>query len=187
MENNTEDLNKAAIINGLIIGIISTVIGIVIYYVAPSMMASLPFGIVMGVLSLVLYIIFTIDLRKKIGNYWSFRTALKGIFLMAFIAGTVNMIIINVFYKFIEPGAFEKISGYMADNLSQNLERMGMEQDKIDQMVAQSLEKLKSQLNPGVADLFKNFGMQILVQFIMSLIFAAIFKKDPPVFRKEEE
>jgi hypothetical protein len=187
MERQIEDLNQAAATNGLIIGIITSVIGIVIYYVAPSLMGSLSFGIGVSALSLVLYIIFTIDLRKKIGNFWSFRTALKGIFLMAFTAGIVNMAINFVFYRFIEPAAFEKISGFISESMAANYERFGMDQDKIDQMVALSLEKLKTQLKPGPMDLLKNLTIQILVQFIMSLIFAAIFKKEPPVFAPREE
>ena len=37
-----------------------------------------------------------------------------------------------VFYKFIEPGAFEKIAGFMESGMSQTFENMGMEQEKID-------------------------------------------------------
>jgi len=187
MEKTLDDLNKTARSNGLIIGIISTVIGIVIYYVSPASMASISLGIGLGLFSLVLYIFFTIDLKKKIGGYWSFREALKGIFLMAFIAGIVNIAINFVFYKFIEPTAYDKVSGYVADGLTQTYEKMGMDQDKIDQFVAMGLEKLKSQLKPGLMDEIKNLGAAILVQFVMSLIFAAIFKKDPPVFVQTTE
>jgi ABC-type spermidine/putrescine transport system permease subunit I len=41
MEFSIENLNKAASTNGLIIGIISTVIGVVTYYVFPSMLGSI--------------------------------------------------------------------------------------------------------------------------------------------------
>jgi hypothetical protein len=187
MEKNMESLNKTASTNGLIIGIITSAVGIVVYYVMPSMMGSISFGVGVGLLSLLLYIVFTLDLRKKVGNYWSFREALKGIFLMAFVAGVVNMLINLIFYKFIEPGAYEKIAGYVGDSMTQNFERFGMDQEKIDQAVAQGLQRLKSQFNPGVMDIFKNLTMQILVQFVMSLIFAAIFKKEHPIFIQKAE
>jgi hypothetical protein len=187
MEKTLESLNKTASTNGVIIGIISSVITIVTYYVGPRLMGSVSYGIGLGVLSLVLYIIFTIDLRRKIGGHWEFREALKGIFLMAFVAGILNMAINFIFYKFIEPGAYEKVSGYIADSLAQNYEKMGMDQEASDKMVAISLTKLKSQLDPGPMDLLKNLSIAILVQFILSVIFATIFKKSRPVFVQAAE
>jgi uncharacterized membrane protein (UPF0182 family) len=187
MEQTLEDLNKTAITNGLIIGVISSLLGILTYYVAPSLMGSSAYGIGLLLVSLGLYIYFTLDLRKKIGGYWDFRNSLKGIFLMAFIAGLLGMVINLIFYKFIEPGAFEKISGYIADGVTKTLEAFNMDQDKIDEAVAKQVEAMKAQFDPTLKDLAKNFGIAILVQFIMSLIFAAIFKKRQPVFLASTE
>ena len=187
MESNLQDLNKAAITNGLIIGVLTTVLGILTYYVAPALMGSTYYGIGLMLLSLGLYIYFTLDLRKKIGGYWNFRQALKGIFLMAFIAGVFSMAFNFIFYKFIEPGAFEKISIYIADGLTSTLENLGMQQDQIDAAVEKQVEAMKSQFDPTLTDLAKNFGIAVLIQFIMSLIFAAIFKKEEPVFIQSTE
>lgn len=187
MESNLQDLNKAAITNGLIIGVLASVIGILTYYVAPSLMGSIGYGIGMMVISLALYIFFTLDLRKKIGGYWNFRTALKGIFLMAFIAGIFSIAFNFIFYKFIEPGAFEKISGHVTAGLTKTFESMGMEQEQIDSTIEKQLETMKGQFDPTFKDLAKNFGIAVLIQFIMSLIFAAIFKKESPVFVQNTE
>lgn len=187
MEANLTNLNKAALNNGLVVGALYTLLGILIYYISPSLMGSTAFGIVMMLISLLIYIYFTIDLRKKIGGFWSFREALRGIFLMAFIAGLLAMIVNFVFYKFIEPGAYEKISSIVATNLESMYAKMGMDQDTIDKTIEKVLESLKSQFNPGLMDLLKNLGVGVLVQFVMSLIFAAIFKKEQPVFAPTEE
>lgn len=187
MESNFQELNNAAIINGLIIGVFATVLGIGTYYVAPSLMGSTFYGIALMLISLGFYIYFTVNLRTKIGGFWNFRTALKGIFLMAFIAGAFSMAINFFFYKFIEPGAFEKISVYITDGLTSTFEILGMQQDQIDEAVEKQMEALKSQFDPTLADLAKNFGIAVLTQFIMSLIFAAIFKKAEPVFIQNTE
>ena len=187
MESNLQDLNKAAINNGLVIGVIAAVLSILTYYVAPNLMGSTFFGIGLGLVSLGLYIYFTIDLRKKIGGYWNFKTALKGIFLMAFIAGLFGMVFNFVFYKFIEPEAFEKISGYVTEGATKTFENLGMQQEQIDEAVEKQLEAMRGQFDPTFTDLAKNFGIAILVQFIMSLIFAAIFKKEHPAFAPTTE
>ncbi|MEJ7778190.1 MAG: DUF4199 domain-containing protein [Daejeonella sp.] len=187
MEPSLLNLNKAAVNNGLIIGIISAVIGIVTYYMFPSLMGSIWFGIGMLIVSLLIYIFFTIDLRKKIGGYWSFRQALKGIFLMAFVAGILYSVVNYVFYKFAEPDAFERVSEFVEAGVTKSLESMGMDQDQIDEAVSKQLESLKAQLDPSPTDLLKNLGISILIEFIMSLIFAAIFKKEAPVFASVED
>ena len=187
MEFSLENLNKAARTNGVIIGILSTVIGVVTYYVFPSLLGSMSFGIGTLVVSLLIYIFFTLDLRKKIGGFWTFKEALKGIFLMSFIAGIVYSLANVVFYKFIEPGAFEKIAGFMESGMSQTFENMGMEQEKIDEAVAKQIEGIKGQYDPTFAQFFKNLGIAVIIQFVMSLIFAAIFKKETPVFASTTE
>jgi len=187
MEFSLENLNKAASTNGVIIGILSTVIGVVTYYVFPSLLGSMSFGIATLVVSLLIYIFFTLDLRKKIGGFWTFKEALKGIFLMSFIAGIIYSLANVVFYKFIEPGAFEKIAGFMESGMSQTFENMGMEQEKIDEAVAKQIEGIKAQYDPTFAQFFKNLGIAVIIQFVMSLIFAAIFKKETPVFASTTE
>lgn len=187
MELSLQNLNKAASTNGVIIGILSSVIGVVTYYMFPSMLGSMSYGIGILIVSLLIYIFFTIDLRKKIGGYWNFREALKGIFLMAFVAGILYSVVNYVFYKFVEPDAFEKISGYVESGMSQTFENMGMEQDKIDEAVSKQVEGLKGQYDPTPMQFLKNMGIAVLVQFVMSLIFAAIFKKEPPVFAAVQE
>jgi hypothetical protein len=189
MELTLQNLNKEASTNGVIVGILSVVIGIVVYYAAPSLLGSIGFGIASGVISLLIYIFFTIDLRKKIGGFWSFREALKGIFLMAFVAGLLYSVVNFAFYKFIEPNAFETVASYMEKGTSDTFEKMGMDQDSIDEAISGQMEAVKEQYNPTLAQFFKNLGIAVIVQFVMSLIFAAIFKKEEPIFASaiEEE
>lgn len=182
MEFSLQNLNKAASTNGLVVGIISFVIGIVVFYAAPSLLGSIGFGIASTLISLAIYIFFSLDLRKKIGGFWSFREALKGIFLMAFVAGLVYSTLNFVFYKFIEPSAFETVADYMEAGTTKTLERMGMDQDKIDEALTKQMEAIEEQYNPTISQFFKNLAVSVLVQFVMSLIFAAIFKKEAPIF-----
>ncbi len=187
MEFSLANLNKAASTNGVIIGILSTVIGVVTYYVFPSLLGSMSFGIGTFVVTLLIYIFFTIDLKKKIGGFWTFKEALKGIFLMSFIAGLIYSLANVVFYKFVEPGAFEKIAGFMESGMSQTFENMGMAQEQIDEAVAKQIEVIKAQYDPTFVQFFKNLGIAVIIQFVMSLIFAAIFKKEAPVFASTGE
>jgi len=185
MENSIENLNRTAVNNGLILGAITFCINVVVYYAYPSAMGSTSFGILSLIVALILYIYFIIDLRKKIGGFWSFKEALKGIFLMTIVSALLGAVLQFIFYKFIEPNAYDKISGYVLNSLTETYSKLGMDQDTIDKTVEKINESLKSQFNPSIGDFFKTLGISVVIQFILSLIFAAIFKKEQPLFAKD--
>ena len=187
MEETPENLNQLAAKNGLIVGLIGFVITILTYYMAPALLGSPMYGIALMFVSLILYIIFTLDLRKKIGGYWSFKDALRGIFLMGFVAGIVGLAANYIFYNVIEPNAYDKISGFVSQGLSETYEKLGMNQEQIDDTIEKMQDSLKSQYSPTILDLLKSLGLAILLEFVLSLIFAAIFKKDRPVFAEVSE
>lgn len=182
-----ENLNKQAINNGIIIAVIGLAMQILPYYAAPQLLGNTMFGIAVGIITLVIYIFFTLDLRKKNDGFWSFKDALKGIFIMSLIANVGTSVFNYVFYKFIEPGAFDKVVGIVSESMAATYEKMGMSQDLIDQAMEKVVEGLKSQYQPSPLDFIKNLGIIILGGFVISLIFAAIFKKNTPIFAPIEE
>lgn len=182
-----KDLNKLALTNGVIIAVITIAIQLLTYYSAPNLLGATWYGILITIVSLVIYVAFTFDLRKKIGGYWSFKEALSGIFIMSLVANLASSIFNFVFYRFIEPGAYEKVRGYVEDGMTATFEKMGMSGDKLDEAVEKATESLKAQYMPSIGDFFKNLVIAILVGFVLSLIFAAFFKKNPPMFAPVEE
>ncbi len=182
-----QNLNKTAINNGFVIAAVGIAIQLLLYYAAPNLLGSFVTGIVIWIILLVLYIIFTLDIRKKIGGFWSFKDALKGIFLMSLIANVSSSIFNFLFYKFVEPGAYDKVSGIITESTTSTLEKMGMSQDQIDKGIEGALKSLKAQYQPSLLDFLKNIAIAILIGFVMSLIFAAIFKKNPPMFVPVDE
>jgi len=182
-----ENLNKLALTNGIILAVIGLAFQILPFYAAPQLLGNTMFGIGIGLITLVIYIFFTIDLRKKIGGFWSFKDALKGIFIMSLVSNVCVSIFNFIFYNFIEPNGFEKIKGYVAEGMTSMMEKMGVSGDQLDDAVEKATESLKSQYQPTIADFFKNLVIAIIVGFVFSLIFAAIFKKNPPMFASIEE
>ncbi len=182
-----EQLNKNAINKGLILAFVSIMMQLLIFYVAPQLSGSMGLGAGMGLIALLLYIFFTIDLRKQVGGFWSFKEALQGIFLMAIVAGVLSSVFVALYFKFVEPQAFEKVEPYVTASMRANMEMFGADESKIDDAVAQQMEGIKSTYSPTFGQFAKTFGFSIIFQFIMSLIFAAIFKKNAPVFLDNEE
>ena len=185
MKLTLKDLNKIAAIDGLIAGVLITAIGVISFYVLTTPNVLLIFMLLTigaKAITYLIYIFFALDIRRKVGGFWNFKAALKGIFLMIFVADLFYSVVNFVFYRIVEPNAYEKVSGFMADGITKVLENRGMEDDKIDKIIDNLLIQMKQQYNQTLGLFLKNIATGIIFQFILSLIFAAIFKKEAPVF-----
>ncbi|MGV8878274.1 MAG: DUF4199 domain-containing protein [Sphingobacteriaceae bacterium] len=187
MEQNDNYLIKIAIISGLIIALVTVVTQLVSFYILPALMGSMVYGFGVMFISLIIFVLLTLDMRKRIGGYWSFKEALKGIFLMAFISGITSATFNLLFYKFVEPNAVEKIQGYVVDGLTATYERLNISQEDIDNNVLKAKNSLQEQYNPTAGQFAWTLTIMILVEFVMSLIFAGLFKKEQPRYMQRQQ
>lgn len=179
--------NKNAATNGLFIAGINIAVQIIVYYTMPELFGKMYFSGILMALNILVYVLFSLDLKKKAGQYWPFKNALKAIFTMSLVANSVSLIFTSLFYKFIEPGAYDKIIVIITDNVTEMYEKMGLNEDQIAKALKDVEKQFQSQYNPSIMDFIKSLAISILVGFVMSLIFAAIFKKNPPMFQPIEE
>ena len=184
MESTEQTVNpkKLALNNALIWSGINIALFLVVYYVKPDLMGSFAFGAITFLIAIGLAVYFSIDMRKKIGGYWSFKEALTNIFILFFAQALIYMAFTFVFGRFIEPSYPAKMKEIATASAQQMMEKMGLDQDKIDEAMAESDVRFDKQFNPGILDLAKSIGIYAIVCFIGALIFAAIFKKSQPVF-----
>jgi signal transduction histidine kinase len=181
------NVKKKAIIYGVILGVISLVLSIISLYFSKTA-TSIVFSSVINILiSYVLFlaaaVFFTLQLRKAVGGYWDFSTALKNIFIMLAITTVVGTIGINLFNVAYPNLQFEAIEN------TQNLTIEMMESNNIpDEQIDTTLEMLDQQKEAlgslSIGQILKGMAISILLYFILALIFAAIFKRERPMFRK---
>ena len=186
---NASALRKAALNNALIWAVINIALFLIVYYVKPDLMGSFTWSIIQFLIGIGLAVWLCLDLRKRAGGYWNFREALSHIFLMFFAQAVIVFFFTIIFAKFIEPSFVDKMKVISQNTTEQMLEKMGMDQDKIDEALKESEKQIEKQFDPGIKEIFIGIGTVAIMYFIGALIFAAIFKKDPPVFRevKSEE
>lgn len=189
-ELNTEEnasAKRIAITNAAIWAVINIIIFLLVYYASPSMMANPAFGIITIAIGIGLAIYFTIDLRKKIGGYWSFREALGNIFLMFFVQVIVYTIFTTAFAKWIEPGYANMMREATLNATTQMAEAFSSDQEVIDKMIEEAEKSIEKQVNPGFMDFIQGLAIAAIFYFIGALIFAAIFKRERPVFAPVSE
>lgn len=182
----TPDVKKKAIINGVILGIISLVLSIISLYIlksATSLMTSSVINFFVNyIIFLAVAILFTIQLRKAIGGYWNFSTALKNIFIMLAIAaviGTVGIGIFNMVNPNVQIEAIENTQNLTIEMMEAN----NMADDQIDTMLEGLDQQKESLANMSFGQNLKGLAISLVLYFVLALILAAIFKKEKPLFR----
>jgi hypothetical protein len=181
------DTRKSAVTNGIIWAIINIALFLVVFYVKPDLMGSFAWQAVQLLIGLGLAVYFCLDLRKKAGGYWTFKEALSNIFIMFLVPALIVFFFTIIFAKYLEPDYAVRMQQIMENSTIKMYESMGMDQEKIDEAMEKNEVMFEKQLNPGFGDLLLGIGTIVIMYFIGALIFAAIFKKDPPLFTKVVE
>lgn len=185
--DNVVNPKKLAFTNGLIWAAINVAIFLITYYVKPEWIGSGFYQLFQLLLGVGLAIYFCKGMRESLGGYWSFKEALSAIFLMFITQALIVFFFTMLFGKIIEPDYAVKMKDIMINNMTSMMERFGSSQEQIDEALAKNEEMLDKQFNPGVRDLLVGIAGVIVMYFIGALIFAAIFKKEPPMFINTEE
>ena len=184
--NATNNVRKKAVINGVILGVISFVLSIISLYFSKSATSIVTSSVINIIVSYAVFIaiavFFILQLRKANGGYWDFSTALKNIFIMLAITATIGLIGINIFnmvYPSLQVEAIENTQNLTIEMMEAN----NMPDEQIDatlEMLDQQKEALGSL---SIGQILKGLAVSLLLYFVLALIFAAIFKKEKPMFK----
>jgi len=180
--NPTVNAKKIAMNNALIWALINIVIFLLVYYASPSLMGNFAYAFIQMAVGIGLAVYFTLDLRKKVGGYWSFREALGHIFLMFIVQVVVVTLFTTAFAKWIEPGYADTMREISLNAATRMAETFSSDQEQIDKVIEEAEKNIEKQVNPGLMDVIKGLAIAAIFYFIGALIFAAIFKRNPPVF-----
>ncbi|RYY33129.1 MAG: DUF4199 domain-containing protein [Sphingobacteriaceae bacterium] len=181
-------VRKAAVAPGLILGVVSSFLGIFSFYFTTTMTASMWLIIFSPLIfSLIIPIVVAIflikDLRKKIGGFWSFKQATSGSFVVFLVSFAISFIVVNLlFAKVIEPDMIAKSRDATVNSVTAMMEQANAPQESIDKSIADIDKKFDEQKEVTIVSSLKSIGIAIIVLFIISLIFGAIFKKEPPKY-----
>lgn len=185
----TEEANKIVkkqgIISGVLLGLARTVLNVFAFYYITQMVTS-PVLIVIGyivmfpiVLPIGFAIYFILSLRAKIGGYWSFKEAVRAIFII-FLTAYLTQFALNdvLFAKIIEPNVAAKTEAAFIRSAKMDFERKHESQKNIDAKIQDIHKNLDPQKQATVGQQVINLGFNIIFMFVLSLIFAGFFKRE---------
>jgi Protein of unknown function (DUF4199) len=183
-DNINKQLRINAIIKGVILGVVLLASGIFSYYLITAFTKT-SWLIITGpyffsiLVPIILTSFFCIDMRKKLGGYWGFKQSVTAIFIMFMVCyGILTIGRDLVFAKLIEPNMAQKTQAVMINVRAEQLKIAGASQTEINNQ----LTELKKEFNtyPGVFSIVQDYITNIIFLFAIAVVFAAIFKKEPP-------
>ncbi|KQN35966.1 hypothetical protein ASE92_07440 [Pedobacter sp. Leaf41] len=172
--------------SGLILGLAMFVLGIALLFLMQTANSFWTMVIIYPLVFLVvgpivLSVFVLKNLRKNIGGYWTFKQALKSIFIV-FLVGWLASFSLNLLYtKVIDPSATEKMQEHIKDTTLIFMKNQGTEQEKLDEEGKKMDEQFAKQNELTPQSVFKNITIAISIIFVFALIFAAIFKREKPL------
>ena len=187
---NLETLKPEAAKNGIGLGLIALVLGVISAYLlvsTTSMMGIFLIPIAIGVIvPIVVAVFFCLDLRKKIGGFWNLRQATSGIFIMFLVAYILSTAGNLVFTKLIEPDMPSKIQSTVIDATSSMMKNQGMEQEAIDKKIDEMNADFEKKTQGTVMQTIQGHVIGVIIVFVFALLFGAIFKKERPLSLTED-
>lgn len=170
-------MNKKIIESGIILGLISIGITVLLYLSGPEYMTSALVGIGVLVVSIALVSYFAIRYRKQSGGYISFKNGFIALFLMLFISGLLMQTFNILLYQVIDPELSEKIKIASIENTASMMQSFNAPQEEIDKAIDR-IQNVNMEVTVS-KQLLQIVWMQIY-NLIIALIIALIIKKKNP-------
>lgn len=178
-DQTTPGLVNNAVKNGLILGVISVVLTLLIYAIDYAILVQLKMMFLSLLVSVGFAIYAGITYRKEIGGFISFGKAYQHGFLMFAASGVVSVLFTFLLYFVIDPELPGKLTEASLANTEEMMRSFGMQEDQMEQAMEAARESTKNQFSPAKVAL--TYVFILIGGAIFALISGAIVKKNRPV------
>ena len=186
-----QDLNRQIRVKGAmyggVLGVVILVLHIASYLVmvkvsTPLWVTAFSPLIFTNVLPIIAAVLLCLNLREKIGGYWHFRQAASGIFVMFLVSYLIFFFGFLLFSKVIEPATDLNLENKIEATKAAIRKEQGVSLQHIEQETKTLRKDYTDRQNSGVLGFVQSFGIVVVLLFLASMIFGALFKNDPPVY-----
>lgn len=179
MDSNSSSM--AAIKGGLIIGLISIIITMLMYVIDASLMVDWKFSLGLFIISIFLYVF----IGKKYRNEYTegfikFGEAFKFIFIAAICSSILSGFFMILLYNFIDPELPEIITEKVLQNTESMMETFGTPEEAMDEAMEQVEKDMAGKFS--ISGILSGSWAWLVSAAIYALIAGAIIKKTKPEF-----
>ena len=179
-------LTQLSLKNGLIIGAASIVLSLVMHFIDPLMaFTNWWVSLILIVVFLGLLVYAGQSIRKEAGGFWTFGEAFKSFLIMSLIITATSTLYSIVLMKVIDPDLPARAGAVIDENTRAMMAKFITDEDQLEEALAKSGSG-QSKLEITGKNLVTSIGVSLAIYGVLSLILAAIMKKNPPIRLKED-
>lgn len=171
-----KSIKSISLNQGIILGVILTVITVLIYAFSIDLFTEWWLGILLFLVILVFGIIAAVKVRKALGGFMSFKEAFTSYFITVAIGTLISTIVGVVIFAFVDPDAAQYLNEKIIEMTMQTMENFGAPQDSINEAIA-SMEG-KNNFSAGMQ--FQSYVIRLLILSVIGLIVGVSLKKNDP-------
>jgi hypothetical protein len=192
MQNLNRRIRIQGAIYGVVLGMIILVLHIASYLImvkvnTPLWVTAFSPLIFTNVLPILAAIILCLKLREKIGGYWHLRQAASGIFVMFLVSYLLFFFGFLLFSKVIEPATDLNLENKIEATKAAIRKDQGVSLQHIEQETKGLRKDFNDRQNSGVWGFIQSFGIVVVLLFLASLIFGALFKNETPAYASTDK
>jgi len=168
--------------NGLLLGIVYSAIEIFYFYYITKMAGS-AFLLISGrvifplLLPILSFAYFSLDSRKKIGGFWTFKQATTGIFIMLCVAYIVYSLCVGLlFNKVIEPHNIQKTEAAIISKKTAIMKQDGVAPKNIEAAIADTKKDFGEDKPASALYIVFQNAMAILFLFVFAILCASVIR-----------
>lgn len=179
MTSQPERRSKIGMTYGLIGGIVLIVHTLSLYlFGGAKSFTSASLSLIMYVLITVVAVLAGLAQKKANGGYLDFGTGLKTVFTTFALAFLLQTVFNYVLFNYIDTSFRDEMARLAMEKMEEMLRSFNVPEEKIEQ----SLQDMASRNNFSIGSVTLGYGMMCIISCIVSLIIAAIIKKNKPPF-----
>jgi len=166
--------------NGLLAGVISSIILVGLHFVSFELSQSFSVGLIMTLVFPVIFMVLAIiAVRNEQEGFISFGEALKTSFIVFMICAIVVGIAQFALYQTFTDDTWNKIVDIQLENAQDMMEMVGADETAMDIMKEElTIEKIKESTS-GIGNMMLGLLVNAFIGLIISLIVSAIMKRNP--------
>ncbi|TCK68914.1 uncharacterized protein DUF4199 [Winogradskyella wandonensis] len=172
-----KSLKSSSINYGLYLGLILASLTIIGYAVSLELFTKWWFGISMLIIVIVFGIISSMNAKKALGGFISFKEAFTAYFITILVGILLSALVSIIIFNFIDPESAVVLQDMIIENQLDMMQRFGAPQESIDA----ALEQMQANGSMySIGNIVKSIAFQLIGFSIVGLIVALVVRRKDP-------
>jgi hypothetical protein len=171
-------MDQKAIKYGVVGGLISVAISLIIYLINPMLFAEWWVGLIGLPISIAILLALCFEIRKENGGFLKFGDAFLNMLIAGVIMTALSVLFTIVLFNVIDPELPAVLTDQVLQNTAEMMSNFGMPEAQLEEAMQQTAEGMESAYSVGKLLLGIIWGA--VWYAVLSLILGLIVKRNPP-------